>query len=59
MTPEKLSVIQSDLDHGLSVYRAALNHEISETAINYHTCTVSKHMYQEWQFEKKTLRRMM
>jgi biotin operon repressor len=36
MTPEKLFAIQCDLDQGLSVYRAALNHEISETAISYH-----------------------
>jgi biotin operon repressor len=36
MTSEKLSAIQGDLDHGLSIYRAALNHDISETAISYH-----------------------
>jgi biotin operon repressor len=36
MTAEKLSSIQSDLDSGLSIYRTALNHDISESAINYH-----------------------
>jgi len=36
MTPEKLSAIQSELDEGLSIYRIALNHEISESAISYH-----------------------
>jgi biotin operon repressor len=36
MTPEKLSLIQGDLDRGSSIYRAALDHEISETAISYH-----------------------
>jgi biotin operon repressor len=36
MTPDKLSAIQSDLDQGLSIYRIALNHDISETAISYH-----------------------
>ena len=36
MTSEKLSAIQTDLDHGLSIYRSALNHAISEAAISYH-----------------------
>jgi len=36
MTSDKLSGIQSDLDNGASVYRTALNHDISESAINYH-----------------------
>ena len=36
MTPEKLSSIQSELDLGLSIYRIALNHDISEAAISYH-----------------------
>jgi len=36
MTSEKLSAIQSDLDRGLSIYRIALNHAISESAISYH-----------------------
>jgi len=36
MTPEKIKAIQSDLDNGLSVYRAAANHSVSEAAINYH-----------------------
>lgn len=36
MTTEKLSSIQKDLDEGLSIYRIALNHEISESAISYH-----------------------
>ena len=36
MTDEKLLAIQSDLDKGLSIYRTSLNHEISESAINYH-----------------------
>ena len=45
MTPEKIALIQSDLDNGASIYRTALNHDISESAISYHTCTVSKHTY--------------
>jgi DNA-binding transcriptional ArsR family regulator len=36
MTPEKLSLVQSELDRGFSIYRIALNHEISEAAISYH-----------------------
>jgi biotin operon repressor len=36
MTSEKLSSIQSDLDLGVSIYRIALNHEISEAAVSYH-----------------------
>lgn len=36
MTPELLTSIQSELDRGLSIYRIALNHEISEAAISYH-----------------------
>jgi len=36
MTPEKLTSIQKELDMGLSIYRIALNHEISEAAISYH-----------------------
>lgn len=36
MTTEKLSLIQSDLDAGLSIYRASINHQISESAITYH-----------------------
>jgi len=34
MTPEKLLAIQSDLDLCLSIYRIALNHDISEAAIS-------------------------
>jgi len=36
MTPSKLSVIQAELDSGLSIYRIALNQDISEAAISYH-----------------------
>jgi transposase len=36
MTPEKIASVQSDLDNGTSVYRTALNHDISESAIQYH-----------------------
>ena len=36
MTGEKLSAVQSELDAGLSIYRTALNQEISEAAISYH-----------------------
>jgi len=36
MTSEKLAAIQSDLDRGLSIYRIALNHAISEAAVSYH-----------------------
>jgi biotin operon repressor len=36
MTSSKLAVIQAELDQGLSIYRIALNHEISEAAISYH-----------------------
>jgi transposase len=36
MTTAKLAVIQSELDQGLSIYRIALNQEISEAAITYH-----------------------
>ena len=36
MTPDKLAAVQSDLDKGLSIYRIALDHEISESAISYH-----------------------
>ena len=36
MKPEKLSVIQADLDEGLSIKRTALNHGVSVTTINKH-----------------------
>jgi transposase len=36
MTSEKLAVIQSELDNGTSIYRIALNHAISESAVAYH-----------------------
>jgi len=36
MTPDKLVSIQIDLDQRLSIYRIALNHEVSEAAIAYH-----------------------
>jgi transposase len=36
MTEEKLTAIQSELDAGSSIYRIALNQEISEAAISYH-----------------------
>jgi hypothetical protein len=36
MTPDKLFSIQGALNEGLSIYRTALNHEISEAAISYH-----------------------
>jgi hypothetical protein len=36
MTAGKLSAIQSNLDSGLSIYRTALNHDVSESAISYH-----------------------
>jgi DNA-binding transcriptional ArsR family regulator len=36
MTPNKLAAIQLELDRGLSIYRIALNHEVSESAISYH-----------------------
>jgi DNA-binding transcriptional ArsR family regulator len=36
MTLGKLAAIQSELDQGLSIYRIALNHEVSESAISYH-----------------------
>jgi len=36
MTSSKLTSIQTELDAGLSVYRIALNYDISEAAINYH-----------------------
>ena len=36
MTPEKLAAIQLDLDNGVSIYRIALNHDISEAAVSYH-----------------------
>jgi biotin operon repressor len=36
MLPDKLSAIQSELDSGLSIYRIAINHEITEAAISYH-----------------------
>jgi len=36
MTPDKIAGIQSDLDNGTSIYRTALNHDISESAITYH-----------------------
>jgi len=36
MTPEKMALIQQDLVEGLSVYRIARNHDVSEKAINYH-----------------------
>ena len=36
MTAEKLSAIQMELNQGLSIYRIALNHSISEAAISYH-----------------------
>jgi hypothetical protein len=36
MTSDKLSTIQHALDEGLSIYRIALNEDISESAIQYH-----------------------
>ena len=36
MTADKISSIQSNLDQGLSIYRSALNHDVSESAITYH-----------------------
>jgi transposase len=36
MTESKLASIQSDLDAGVSIYRTALTHEISEAAVSYH-----------------------
>lgn len=36
MTQVKLSSIQSELDQGLSMYRIAQRHDISESAIAYH-----------------------
>jgi biotin operon repressor len=36
MNSEKIANIQSDLDKGTSIYRTALNHDISESAISYH-----------------------
>jgi hypothetical protein len=36
MTSGKISAIQEELDEGLSIYRIALNHEVSESAISYH-----------------------
>jgi len=36
MTPEKLTAIQSDLDKSTSIYRIALNHDVSEAAVSYH-----------------------
>ena len=36
VTETKMCAIQSDLDSGLSIYRTAQNHDISESAISYH-----------------------
>ena len=36
MTEEKITSIQGELDEGLSIYRIALNQDISEAAISYH-----------------------
>jgi len=36
MTPGKLVAIQAELDLGVSKYRIALNHAVSESAISYH-----------------------
>jgi len=36
MTPDIIANVQSDLDNGASIYRTALNHDISESAISYH-----------------------
>ena len=36
MTSDKLSAIQRELDSGLSIYRIAINQDISESAIQYH-----------------------
>jgi DNA-binding transcriptional ArsR family regulator len=36
MTLSKLSAIQGELDEGLSIYRIAVNHDVSESAISYH-----------------------
>jgi len=36
MTPEKLSVIQSELDSGNSIYHISRSHGISESAVSYH-----------------------
>ena len=36
LTPEKLTAIQQELDDGISIYRIALNHGISEAAVSYH-----------------------
>jgi len=36
LTEERLSDIQSELDRGLSIYRIAINQQISEQAVSYH-----------------------
>jgi len=36
MTIEKLAAIQQELEGGISIYRIALNHDISEAAVSYH-----------------------
>jgi DNA-binding NarL/FixJ family response regulator len=36
MMPEELSAVQTDLDLGVSIYRIALDHGISESAVSYH-----------------------
>jgi biotin operon repressor len=36
MNPDMLTSIQRELDNGISIYRSALNHDISEAAISYH-----------------------
>ena len=36
MTEEKLATVQEGLNSGMSIYRIALNEEISEAAISYH-----------------------
>jgi len=36
MTPDKMAAVQKDLDDGVSIYRAALSHAVSETTIHFH-----------------------
>ena len=49
MTIEKLGAIQMELNSGLSMYRIALNHDVSEAAISYH---IKKGNLKKRQFHK-------
>ena len=52
MTEEKLATVQEGLNSGMSIYRIALNEEISEAAISY---TIRKGNFKKLRFIRNTV----